>query len=57
MKFQGKYRVGCQCQYCIGPGKNKRVRKGYKHRERQDYRKEEKDGLQHADIRKEKRIR
>lgn len=56
MKFQGKYRAGCQCRYCTGDNKSKAIHKSLKHRERQDYRKEEKDGLQSTDGKRTKRM-
>ena len=43
MKFMGKYRVGCQCCYCIGkPGTatKKKIRKGQKSRDRCEAKKE-----------------
>jgi hypothetical protein len=44
MKFQGIYRVGCQCRYCVGPnGGNNPTKKAIKHGGRQDDRKEERE--------------
>lgn len=58
MKFQGMYRVGCQCRQCVGPnGGNKPMKKAIKHGGRQDDRKLEKDGLQHTTDKRAQRIR
>lgn len=44
MKHQGKYRVGCQCQYCAidrkrGNRQDKVVRRSIKKKEKQDEKK------------------
>lgn len=43
MKYMGKYRVGCQCCYCIGkPGSvtKRKIRKGQKSRDRHEAKQE-----------------
>lgn len=58
MKYQGMYRVGCQCPMCVGPnGGGKPQRKKIKHGGRQDDRKLEKDGLQSFTLRRTKETR
>lgn len=56
MKFQGKYRAGCQCRYCIGDGDSAATLKALKHGDRQKVKKEIRNEIRDANRRRKKEV-